>query len=337
MDGDTPSNSAATMAMDVVDAMRQFNGGHPTLDDEELRRYIIASPQSQSGSAGDAAGQTLLGNCKPFSTGPSPPSLGNAASGAAALPTLESALAALGEQGRQQLLAILQLANSGTGTYSGSPRQLSNHSGAPSASGSSSLQFPGGTFPSGSSSSQQNPLSLAGKQADNSNLSTSSSGQYESVGSGTNTLPSYYSNAFRSYSAHAPFGGAPGQPSNNASTPASASNSSAKPSPALSAITSHSQQPISYTHPVQSPNTQQQLSTASAPVGTFSQFYQAAHTSQPTHTAFPDHLNFTMSDASAFRSPSGFNGIPGTSSTAFYSENGAGNDNDVCSRPSARA
>lgn len=377
MDNDTPSSSAAAVAMDVVDALRQSSShahshshSHSHFDDDELRRYIVASPQSQSSehqqqqqhnqqhltaslmgmNTSSTGSYTFGGSNHPSpaqtSSSHAPPAASAAGGGA-----LETALAALGESGRQQLLAILQIAAAGNSAASAGP----DSSLAPFAASGTSQQQPSqlsasAAFPptlqhsinlAGQFSAQQHSQGPSPSSSNNSpsNASGGSHASQNGKDSGNNAsaipgdasmaaqigaLPNYYSNAFRQYSAHAP--AVPHHHNqqlqgNTASTPNSASNSSAKPSPALSAVTSHSQQQVQPNHTY---NHQQQHSA------TYSNTSQAQQQHQhPNSYSLPNNMNFTMPDANFFRSPGTFGGVPGTSSTAFYSENGNPEDSDV--------
>lgn len=277
---------------------------------------------------------------------------------------LETALAALGDQGRQQLLAILQLAATGNQQQQAS----SNAANAPfAAAGSASIpnassashaqasQLAAGQFsaqtqgPSSSSSDSPSNGDGSNSSGHGRDIANANAAAAALLGSQVAGLPNYYANAFKRYSAHASpqqqqsgqqnTGNTHSQQGNNASTPNSASNSSTKPSPALSAVTSHSQHVPSnsmYNVQHQQPQAQQQRPSRQQSQNSNHQHSQSQSQSYGQQnympTTLPNNMNFSMPDANFFRSPATFGnqgGIPGTSSTAFYSENGNPDDVDV--------
>ena len=115
------------------------SAGAAGLEDEELKKYLVSPSTASAGTPQDMMN---TGNLAMF-----PPAVPAATAAAAPTGSLESALAALGENGRQQLLAILQLANTAGGAVqNGSLPQAVPENHAPSlanGSATSSGNLPG--------------------------------------------------------------------------------------------------------------------------------------------------------------------------------------------------
>lgn len=218
--------------------------------------------------------------------------------------SLEGALAALGESGRQQLLAILQLANAAPSSTtpnaaSASTQQQHHHfpnTGDRNLPAKASHQnLAALTMPEGmkqGSSSTGSSRSSNGRQ---SNPPSSINPYLPGYAQNPETSPVYYANAFTQYVS--PTNG------NSSSSQTYSRPGSVQASPALGP-TSGGQFPYEQ-----------------------DQGQQQSHSSAFSRTASVNEVQYGSMDGQDYRSP---RMAPGTSSSAFYSENGNGDESDVC-------
>lgn len=351
----------------------------PSMDEEDMKKYLVSPSTASAGTPQEAHTSNAAATTNIFPAGPP-----------AAAGSLESALAALGENGRQQLLAILQLANSNNalGPHSAtSPQQPLSNATALSANGrdatglgnrpdaAATLNLTDPLSENAESSSKTAKKAKADQQASSSSASTKSSSSSSnasssakkrksqammhngstmgSVSNGSSvanandsasmgmspivaaTSPAYFANAFSQYSLQQQQQSAHSQQpalrqSNNTdggsgSTPSSGSS---KPSPALSAITSYSAASRAPAAPsARQGSTGNSFTAATNTVRIPGAGGSASVRHTPSNSVSGlEGMAFRLPDANHYRSPAI---APGTSSSAFYTDSGLGEDGDV--------
>jgi hypothetical protein len=299
----------------------QLSGQSPAYSDTDnslLKKYIIASPEGEEATSRAISESLKTGSGSSSSQAES----WNNANASNAGTSLEAALAALGDAGRQQLLAILQLANGGSNGGSGSGgaqgmTNMSTHSRHPSSGLAGSPEASAGQTAKPSVELGKQKSSLKSSQRHHSsNHSTHSSPK----GSSGQPSPTYFANAFHQYAgvetARQGSNSSRGAPNGNAST-----NVTSFPARTGSAVSSAHPSPASV--PVAGPST----------IGTSTISWNGQPSKSKSdvdmHHSFDGSdfaARYLPADAAQYRSPAP---VPGTSSSAFYSENGAGDDTDV--------
>lgn len=332
LDGQHSLSSLLAAYGQAEEQQQQQQHGPTPVNEEDLKAWIVspstasvASPQPQEDTKVDGA---------VFAPSSS----------------LESALSALGESGRQQLLAILQLANGHgrTGPNSGASLHptLENAPGATAGqAGTSTL----GPSPQSAHESSKKLKKGSDHRATASNLKKrKSQAMYDLSGSSENpmspntfaphphsggTLPAYFANAFSQYSqAHSQasvirHAGASAGASADGGSGSTPSSGSSKPSPALSAVTSYS---TASRQGAAAPSGRQGSAgtSFSNPIrisGGAAGTAASRHTPSNSTTGL-EGMHFRLPDANYYRSPAM---APGTSSSAFYTDSGLGEDSDV--------
>lgn len=283
------SHGSSEAQMDAMDALhhhlarleengqkQEAGGPGRGFDDEVLRRYL-ASPDSAAHSTTVSHEDLHAHNfAKSFRKSPVNSLSSSASSGPPAQQSLESALAGLGDDTRQRLLNILQLA--------GSMPAVPNYPAADMLSRSSGPYLSQTYMPT--------PITVSSSSCSPSVISSGPRSHNYSRKDNSMGSPIYYSNAFQRYSGRLP---------NHSVNTTGSTESSVRPSPVLSAITNST---LPGQMPTDIDNTSQ---LESAPT--------ALH-----------NMHFALPESNYYRSPVI---APGTSSSAFYSDNGLGDDTDV--------